>query len=309
MPTPTSIILDWGTSSLRAMLVSETGETLDTRESSNGGIQFVKDGAFEAALMQAVGEWFSAHGPLPVLATGMITSRNGWVEVPYVDTPGGVAELAAGTRKLTLQNGAVITFLPGMRDPAAKPFPDVMRGEETQIVGFGLDRDRTLVLPGTHSKWARIKAGRIDSFQTYATGEVFALLTKHSFIAKAQDPVPGAEPDWQSFGRGVEFAASNSAAADAFLSAIFSARTGVLDGRLKPENILDYVSGLIIGSEFRQARAAGWFKAGETIGIVGNNVLNSRYGRVAPLFDLTVEPGPDNAAKRGILLIAAEAAK
>ncbi|MBP1844837.1 2-dehydro-3-deoxygalactonokinase [Rhizobium petrolearium] len=309
MPTPTSIILDWGTSSLRAMLVSETGETLDTQESSSGGIQFVKDGAFEAALMQAVGEWFSAHGPLPVMATGMITSRNGWVEVPYVDTPGGVAELAAGTRKLTLQTGAVITFLPGMRDPAAKPFPDVMRGEETQIVGFGLDRDRTLVLPGTHSKWARIKAGRIDGFQTYATGEVFALLTKHSFIAKAQDPVPDAEPDWQSFGRGVEFAASNNAAADAFLSAIFSARTGILDGKLKPENILDYVSGLIIGSEFRQARAAGWFKAGETIGIVGNNLLNSRYGRVAPLFDLTVEPGPDNAAKRGILLIAAEAAK
>ena len=98
MPTPTSIILDWGTSSLRAMLVSATGETLDTRESSNGGIQFVQNGAFEAALMQAVGEWFTTYGPLPVLASGMITSRNGWVEVPYVDTPAGIAELAAGTR-------------------------------------------------------------------------------------------------------------------------------------------------------------------------------------------------------------------
>ncbi|EUB96656.1 2-keto-3-deoxy-galactonokinase [Rhizobium sp. CF080] len=307
MPIPTSIILDWGTSSLRAMLVSETGETLDTRDTSSGGIQFVKDGAFEAALMETVGEWFLAHGPLPVLASGMITSRNGWVEVPYVDTPGGVAELAAGTKRLTLANSAVITFLPGMRDPAAKPFPDVMRGEETQIVGYGLDRDRTLVLPGTHSKWARIKDNRIDGFQTYATGEVFALLTKHSFIAKALEPQPGAEPNWTAFDRGAEFAASDSAAADAFLSAIFSARTGILDGKLKPEDILDYVSGLVIGSEFRQARAAGWFRTGNTIGIVGNNVLNSRYGRIAPLFGLTVEPGPDNAAKRGILLIAAHA--
>lgn len=309
MPKPTSIILDWGTSSLRAMLVSGAGETLDTRDTSSGGIQFVRNGAFEAALMDTVGEWFSVHGPLPVLASGMITSRNGWVEVPYVDTPGGVEELAAGTKKLTLANGAVITFLPGMRNPAAKPFPDVMRGEETQIVGYGLDRDRTLVLPGTHSKWARIKDNRIDGFQTYATGEVFALLTKHSFIAKALEPQPGAEPDWQSFDRGAEFAASDSAAADAFLSAIFSARTGILDGKLKPENILDYVSGLVIGSEFRQARAAGWFKNGDTIGIVGNNVLNSRYGRIAPLFGLTVEPAPENAAKRGIMLIAAEAAQ
>jgi len=308
MARPTSIILDWGTSSLRAILISETAETLDTRETPGGGIQFVKDGVFEAALMQAVGEWFTAHGPLPVLASGMITSRNGWLEVPYVDTPGGVLELAAGTRRLTLQNGATITFLPGMRDPAAKPFPDVMRGEETQIIGYGLDHDRTLVLPGTHSKWARIKSGRIDGFQTYATGEVFALLTKHSFIAKAQETASGAEPNWDAFDRGAKFAASDSTSADAFLSAIFSARTGILDGKLKPEDILDYVSGLVIGSEFRQARAVGWFETGDTIGIVGNNALNSRYGRIAPLFGLIVEPGPDNAAKRGILAIAAQAA-
>ncbi|MFB9952425.1 2-dehydro-3-deoxygalactonokinase [Rhizobium puerariae] len=308
MGRPASIIVDWGTSSLRAMLVSETGETLATRETAGGGIQFVKDGAFEEALLSAAGDWFSAHGPLPVLASGMITSRNGWIEVPYVDAPAGVAELAAGTKTLTLSNGAVITFLPGMRDPAARPFPDVMRGEETQIVGFGLDRDRTLVLPGTHSKWARIKGGRIDGFQTYATGEVFALLTRHSFIAKAQEPAPGAEPHWDAFDRGAEFAASEEASADAFLSAIFSARTGILDGRLKPEDILDYVSGLVIGSEFRQARAAGWFRSGDAIGIVGNNALNIRYGRIAPMFGLAIEAGPDNAAKRGIMQIAAEAA-
>jgi 2-keto-3-deoxy-galactonokinase len=308
-PKPTSIILDWGTSSLRAMLVSGSGETIDTKETSSGGIQFVKGGAFEAALMEAVGAWFTAHGPLPVIASGMITSRNGWLEVPYVDTPGGVGELARGTRTQTLANGAVVTFLPGMRNPAAKPFPDVMRGEETQIVGFGLETDRTLVLPGTHSKWARINNGRIDGFQTYATGEVFALLTKHSFIAKAEEPALGSEPNWAAFDRGAEFAASNETAADAFLSAIFSARTGVLDGKLKPQDIMDYVSGLVIGSEFRQARAAGWFKDGDAIGIVGNNILNSRYSRIAPLFRLSVDIGPADAAKRGIMLIAAEAAR
>jgi 2-dehydro-3-deoxygalactonokinase len=304
MPKPASIILDWGTSSLRAALVSDAGETLDSRDTASGGIQFVKDGAFEAALMETVGAWFADHGPLPVLASGMITSRNGWIEVAYVDTPAGPAELAAGTRQITLQNGAVVTFLPGMRDPAAEPFPDVMRGEETQIVGFGLDKDRTVVLPGTHSKWARVEGGRIAGFQTYATGEIFALLTKHSFIARAADPVPGAEPVWSAFDRGAEFAASDARAADALLSSVFSARTGILAGVLKPEDIGDYVSGLVIGSEFRQARAAGWLIPGEAIGIVGNNVLNSRYGRVAPLFDLTVEPGPPDAAKRGVQLIA-----
>ncbi|WP_266064553.1 2-dehydro-3-deoxygalactonokinase [Brucella intermedia] len=309
MPNSLSIIVDWGTSSLRAMLVLDTGETLGTKEPATGGIQFVKDGAFEAALMAVVGDWFAAHGPLPVLASGMITSRNGWIEVPYVDTPGGAEELAAGTKTLRLANGAIITFLPGMRDPAAQPFPDVMRGEETQIVGFGLDKNRTIVLPGTHSKWARVKANCIEGFQSYATGELFSLLTKHSFIAKAQASAPASSPDWQSFDRGAEFAASTSTSADAFLAAIFSARTGILDGQLEPENVVDYVSGLVIGSEFRQARAAGWFESGDVIGIVGNNTLNGRYGRVAPLFSLTIEPGPENPAKHGILLIAAKAAR
>jgi 2-dehydro-3-deoxygalactonokinase len=306
MQTPVSIILDWGTSSLRAALVSRSGDTLDSRETQSGGIQFVKDGAFETALMTAVGDWFSTHGPLPVFASGMITSRNGWVEVDYVDAPAGVPELAAGTRRLTLANGASITFLPGMRDPAAKPFPDVMRGEEAQIIGCGVEHDRTLVLPGTHSKWARVEKGRISGFQTYATGEIFSLLTKHSFIAKAQDSQPGSEPLWKAFDRGAQFAASDDPAADAFFSAIFSARTGILAGELRPEEIMDYVSGLVIGSEFRQARAAGWLKTGDTIGIVGNNVLNSRYGRIAPLFGLKIEASPADAAKRGVLMIAGQ---
>ncbi|OYR11706.1 2-dehydro-3-deoxygalactonokinase [Brucella thiophenivorans] len=303
MHKPVSIILDWGTSSLRAALVSEAGETLETCDTISGGIQFVKDGAFEAALMEAVGTWFTQHGPLPVIASGMITSRNGWIEVPYVDTPAGLAELAAGTRQLILQNGAVVTFLPGMRDLAAKPFPDVMRGEETQIVGFGLKNDCIVVLPGTHSKWARVEGGRLAGFQTYATGEIFSLLTKYSFIAKGIEPAPGAEPIWSAFDRGAEFAASDGRAADGFLSAVFSARTGVLAGVLEPKDISDYVSGLVIGSEFRQALAAGWLFAGDAIGIVGNNLLNNRYGRVATLFGLTIIPGPADAAKRGVQLI------
>ncbi len=303
---PASIVLDWGTSSLRASLVTATGTILKTRDTPNGGIQFVQDGDFEAALMKSIGDWLADHGPLPLLASGMITSKNGWVEVDYVDTPAGLTELAAGARQISLRNGAIITFLPGVRDQAAHPFPDVMRGEETQMAGFGLQTDRTVVLPGTHSKWARIEASRIARFQTYATGEIFALLTRHSFIAKAAEPAPGSEPVWSAFDHGAQFAASNEPAADAFLSVIFSARTGVLVGTLKPEDVMDYVSGLVIGSEFRQARSAGWLKGGETIGIVGNNLLNSRYSRVAPLFGVAVETGPAHAAISGALMIASQ---
>jgi 2-dehydro-3-deoxygalactonokinase len=300
MTQTVSAIIDWGTSSLRATLISADGHVLDKSESRHGGIQFVEGGAFEAALMAAIGLWFDDHGPFPVTACGMITSRSGWVEVPYVDAPAGLAELSAGAKNVTLQNGATITFLPGLRDPAAKPFPDVMRGEETQIVGYGLAEDRTLVLPGTHSKWARVANGRIAAFQTYATGEIFALLTRHSFIARATEPAPGSEPVWSAFDRAAEFAASDEPAADALLSAVFSARSGILSGALQSEDVGDYVSGLLIASEFRPARAAGWLHPGEAIGIIGNSTLTLRYERVAPLFDLTVKPGPNDAATIGV---------
>ncbi|GHC76529.1 2-dehydro-3-deoxygalactonokinase [Limoniibacter endophyticus] len=305
--TPVSIIVDWGTTSLRASLVSDAGETLAHLE-TQGGIQFIKDGRFEEALMAAIEPWFAEHGLLPVFAIGMITSRNGWLEVPYVDTPANATDLAAGSRQLNLANGAPVTFLAGLRNPKGDPFPDVMRGEETQIVGHGLEKDQTLVLPGTHSKWARVQAGRIVRFQTYVTGEIFALLTQHSFIARAAVPQANAAIDWQAFDRGAALAAGNSRAADSFFAIIFSARTGLLDGKLKPSETLDYVSGLVIGSEFRQARSCGWFQPGDTIGIIGNDGLNDRYKRVAPMFELRVEEGHNDEAKQGVLLIAAEKA-
>jgi 2-dehydro-3-deoxygalactonokinase len=306
--TPASIIVDWGRTTLKASLIAQTGETLAHLE-TQGGIQTINDDRFEDTLMTAIAPWISEHGPLPVYALGMITGRNGWVEVPYVDTPANETDLAAGARQLTLANGLLLTFLAGLRNLDGDPFPDVMRGEETQIVGHGLEKDQTLVLPGTHSKWARVEGGRIVRFQTYVTGEIFALLTQHSFIAKAAVPQAHADTDWEAFHRGAALAAGNSGAADAFLATLFSARTGLLDGKLKPSEILDYVSGLVIGSEFRQALTGGWFRRGDKIAIIGNDGLNDRYGQVAPLFDLTAEEGRGDEGERGVLRIAAENAR
>lgn len=190
----TSIIVDWGTTSLRAALVGNDGAELEHLETADG-ISSLAEGQHEPALMSALAPWFSKNGALPVAALGMITSRNGWVEVAYVPCPAGPAELAAGTVRRTLPNGSDLVFLPGLNDPGRQPFPDVMRGEETQIVGHGLTEDATLIIPGTHSKWARVKAGRIDGFQTFVTGEIFNLLINHSFIARGSAQPPVDDPE------------------------------------------------------------------------------------------------------------------
>jgi len=298
---PACIVVDWGTTSFRAALVTQDGKTLERTETSDG-IQHIVDRAYEPVLMGALRAWFAAHGPLPVVALGMITSKTGWVEVPYVPCPARPADLAAGAISRHLPNGARLIFLAGLTDPARKPFADVMRGEETQILGFGLSRDAIVVLPGTHSKWARVRGGAIDGFQTFVTGEVYALLTHHSFIARSAGPAGGAT-DWAAFQRGLDLTAAPDDTADALLSLLFSARTGLLAGQLSAGQIRDYVSGLVIGHEFREARGQGWFSAGDRVGIVGNDGLNTRYTRAAHAFGLSVIDGGEDAAIAGAVAL------
>ncbi|MEM9574545.1 MAG: 2-dehydro-3-deoxygalactonokinase, partial [Pseudomonadota bacterium] len=149
---PALIGIDWGTSSLRAFLIGAKGEVLD-RISKAQGIMHVEDGNFEETFQELVENWLE-HGKLPVVASGMITSRNGWVETPYVNVPAGSAELAAALVSLETRSGVTINFITGMTTEH-EGAPDVMRGEETQIIGasaLGMD-DGVFVMPGTHSKW------------------------------------------------------------------------------------------------------------------------------------------------------------
>lgn len=293
------IIVDWGTTSLRAMLVNGAREVVATNESKNG-IQFIQAKRFEPALLAAIMPWLNEHGPLPVIALGMITSKNGWVEVPYVACPVTAQDLAAGMIHRTLPNGSDLYFLAGITDKKRLPYPDVMRGEETQILGYGLTETTTLVLPGTHSKWAKVSAGQIDGFQTFVTGEIFALLSQHSFIAKVAGSDDKGE-DWDAFKRGAHVARTSENADAAFLTQLFSVRTGMLAGEIAPVEMTSYLSGLLIGNEFRQAYDGGWFKKGDTIGIVGNDGLNNRYKMVAAVFDLKVHDGGEQAAVVGAL--------
>lgn len=294
------IILDWGTTSFRALLVAPDGTVRDRIETEEG-IQSVKDGDFPGVLQRAVAPWRAAHGILPVYAAGMIGSRNGWVEMPYVPAPAHAGDLAAQVKIMPLPDGGTITFLPGLTDPSAHPFPDVMRGEETQLVGFGLERDITVVLPGTHAKWARIAGGKIAAFQTLVTGEIFGTLSRHSFLSKvARKP---ATPDWDAFLKGVALVRDDKRPAG-LLTHLFSVRTGWLSGNLVPEQMTDYLSGLVVASEFREAKALGWFEDGERIAVVGDDDLVEVYERVAGAFGLSLEPAPEDAAMRGCLTVA-----
>lgn len=212
-------VVDWGTTSLRATLTDISGRIIAEIENEKG-IQFIKDKAFEPELVAANDPWLKEHGTLPVVALGMITSKNGWIEVPYVPWPATPNDLAKGVIHRKLSNGSRLYFLSGITDKTRSPFPDVMRGEETQILGFGLTDASTVVLPGTHSKWSTVRAGRIQGFQTFVTGEIFALMSQHAFIAKAAGVATTPE-NTDAFERGAKVARDCVGTDMSFLTQLF----------------------------------------------------------------------------------------
>ncbi|MEW9573456.1 2-dehydro-3-deoxygalactonokinase [Rhodanobacter sp. Si-c] len=293
------VALDWGTSSLRAFRFDGTGRLEETR-ARPWGIRQLPEGGYEAALAGITEGWPA----LPRLACGMVGSRNGWREMPYLDLPANAAQLGGALGIVRAADGMDVHLVPGLRDPRG---PDVMRGEETQLVGAlalhpELAAASTFILPGTHSKWAVVRDDAATGFRTLMTGELFAVLRQHSILGAT-----GAEAadDAEAFARGVA-AARDSGAAGA-PSRLFSTRALMLDGALAPASVPDYLSGLLVGEEFRAALADGLARRGTPMQLIGEAALCERYRRAAALFDIELPPPIPDAAAHGLWQLAAQA--
>lgn len=272
--------LDWGTSSLRAYLLAADGALLD-RRATGYGIQHLPAGGYAAAFRGVAGDWLDRCPWLPVVAAGMVGSRNGWQEVPYVACPADPESIANGLVAFDTGCGR-IHLVPGLSQ--AGPLPDVMRGEEMQIIGaLALEPDLAVgslfVLPGTHCKWATIAQGRVTRFTTYLTGELFAMLRDHSIIGRpAKEAGVVAQSgilDRDAFARGVRAARESEAVGVA--PRLFSTRSLFLTGDLTVSQTLDYLSGLLIGEEIRSVLAELGAAACPPLVILGDPALCDRY--------------------------------
>jgi 2-dehydro-3-deoxygalactonokinase len=235
--------LDWGTTSFRAYLVNSVGAVSDQIAAAEG-ILSVKDGAFEHALEQHIAAWDKS---LPVIASGMITSRQGWVELPYVDCPAGPEDLAKAIHTKPLASGRTLHFLTGLHLNSPTLGHDVMRSEETQVFGALDSGAKHFVTPGTHSKWIDVEDGKITNFATYVTGETFAVMKAHSILGRL---MANDVDDEHAFLKGIDRAFADPAG---LLHNLFSARSLGLYQELPPEKISSYLSGLIIGAEIGHA--------------------------------------------------------
>jgi len=241
------IAVDWGTSSFRAYRLAADGAVADRRESP-GGILRVRGGDFATALETEIGPWLQREPDALVVMSGMIGSRSGWREVPYVECPATLDEVAEGLERVDWGEGEA-WIVPGLLDESRPGQPDVMRGEETQVFGAlaSLPKGGGLVcLPGTHSKWVRVGNGSIQGFATYMTGEVYDLLQGHSILSRLMTKGAVAADRW--FLEGVELGQAGG-----LLNRLFSARSRALTGDLPEDEVRSYLSGLLIGDELVSA--------------------------------------------------------
>lgn len=269
--SPDWIAVDWGTSNLRAWAMA--GTRVLAEASSDDGMSRLARPDFEPALLRVIAPWLGA-GVMPVVACGMVGSRQGWHEAPYRTVPCTPVDPALMVTAPTSDPRISVRLAPGLRQmqPA-----DVMRGEETQIAGalaLAPGFDGVLCLPGTHSKWVHVSAGEVVSFQTFMTGEMFALLSEQSVLRHGMQ------------GDGWDDAAFDAAVSDSLsrperiAARLFALRAEGLVHGLAPASARARLSGLLIGTELAAARP---YWLGQPVLLVGAERLSAAYGRALAL--------------------------
>jgi 2-dehydro-3-deoxygalactonokinase len=275
--------VDWGTTSFRAFRVTGDG-TIRDRRASPRGILNVPDGRFGDTLRDEIGPWLAA-GEQHVLLSGMIGSRQGWKEAPYLPCPAGAADLAARVK-----------LVPGLSGVDSSGVAEVMRGEEGQVMGVPalLGNGGLACLPGTHSKWVRVESGRIIGFTTHMTGEVFAALRGHTILGRMmRDGPAGGAP----FDAGL----ARSAEPGGVLHHLFGVRALSLAGRLPEAEAPAYLSGILIGHEVRAALS---LDPQAVVQVIGAPELTALYARAITACGGFAERHDGEAAAFGLALIA-----
>ncbi len=326
------IALDWGTSSLRAYRFDEIGRVLEQRNLPWGimhlpEVQMAlgeKQG-FELAFVEACGDWLLDAPQTPMIACGMVGSAQGWCEAPYQEVPIALNEVGGQLSAVQTQGGYTLHIVPGLIQHSA--LPNVMRGEETQVIGaLSLlaeeinenGRNILIGLPGTHSKWVQVqreskpsqnKPAVIQHFDTFMTGEVFAALSAHTILSRTMlSRDHDSDSTNAAFLRGLNVP-QTAAGQVGVLATIFSTRTLGLTGVLNGTEQRDYLSGLLIGHEVAAMHALIEEKTErlDHIILIGDEALCGRYQQALAVYGFTNVDVAMHATERGLWALAMQA--
>jgi 2-dehydro-3-deoxygalactonokinase len=263
--------LDWGSSNVRAFAfdVNGSGSVIETRTSDRGAMKLSGRDAFDEALAELVVDWVEANPGIPMIACGMVGARGAWVEAGYVGLNASAVEFRRNASHVRTMLGETLIVIPGVKSAE----PDVMRGEETQVIGADIESG-VIVLPGTHSKWVRVADGRVVDFKTCFTGELNALLREHSSVGKALRTSPSLD-DGDAIERGITRARTTTD----WLHQLFLFRSRIVADEASEAEASSELSAWLIASEFVQMLTSG-FCASDEIHLIGSESLLAWYRRI-----------------------------
>jgi len=297
--TPFIAAVDWGTSSFRLWLLDQDGQVL-AESRSDEGMMKAREFGFAAVLDRHLAK-VSAPAELPVVVCGMAGAKQGWREANYLETPASLHELVE--RSVKIEADRPIHILPGICQRDAR-YPDVMRGEETQLIGAVAEGTRPglVCMPGTHSKWVQLDEGRVARFSTFMTGELYAAIAGHTILKLALADQPAASPNDPVFRHGVLRSMENP---EQVTARLFAIRSGPLLGLAAAAEGTAKLSGELIGLELAGARAQ--FGRVEAVTLVGAGKLFELYRAALEAASMKVHPVDADAAVRAGLLAAGTA--
>jgi 2-dehydro-3-deoxygalactonokinase len=285
------IAINWGTSNFRAYRIDASGVVTAERSSALGATS-VPVGGYAEALISEVGDWIAA-GERRIVMSGMVGSRQGWKEAPYVRVPAAFDDVAVNVIRIEGHDFDA-RIVPGLMGADESGVPEVMRGEETEVFGC-VDTPRgtrTLCLPGTHTKWVRAANGAIHAFSTSMTGDLFKAVREGTILHVCAQHEPS---DAEAFRDGVARARQPGDLGHH----LFGVRTLVLTGNLPEASASSYLSGILIGCEVKAMTTSK-----EPVHLVGDAGLCSYYAAALRAFDVRSTIEPPGAALRGLKRIA-----
>lgn len=296
---PALVAVDWGTSSFRAAIVRADGSILRSIAAGKG-ITKIPGRDFSQAFRQLLSSWESELASLPIYLCGMVGSRQGWVETTYQECPAGFEAIARGTTRRRI-DGMDLRFIPGLHRYDEVTGHDVMRGEETQVIGaMAQGHERVVVTPGTHSKWILTHGQSVRHFRTFMTGDIFAAMRGHTILAHSMDEGSAlASPGEVSFEQGVR----QGFRTNALMGELFAVRTRSLFSE-PGFHAASYLSGLLIGSEFAAGVAAYPAAAQAGITVIGSAALMPFYVRAAQCLGIDAQVVDGEASVQGCYQLA-----
>jgi 2-dehydro-3-deoxygalactonokinase len=223
-------VIDCGTTNTRIFIVSEKKEIvasgtrqIGVRDTSITGSKDALKNGLEELYFSILKENNIPAGDIDfAIASGMITSEIGLIEIPHLVAPVGMEELSGNIKMVNdpevLNIGVPVYFVRGVRNDYGTDAGigdlrqvDFLRGEEVQCIGILYELKPELplnvVILSSHTKIVHLdQQGRIARCMSTISGQLFNAMRDATSVGKSLVPVEGEEAESGDFEKIVETA-------------------------------------------------------------------------------------------------------